>query len=56
MLLEAGLVNKATFFLAPMIIGGQDAPSPWAEMAPKKFLMRGSWKTFRSLNRPAILK
>ena len=27
MLLEAGLVNKATFFLAPKIIGGQDAPS-----------------------------
>ena len=27
MLLEAGLVNKATFFLAPMIIGSQDAPS-----------------------------
>ena len=27
LLLEAGLVNKITFFIAPMIIGGQDAPS-----------------------------
>ena len=27
LLLEAGLVNKFTFFVAPMIIGGQDAPS-----------------------------
>jgi len=27
LLLEAELVNKATFFVAPMIIGGQDAPS-----------------------------
>jgi diaminohydroxyphosphoribosylaminopyrimidine deaminase / 5-amino-6-(5-phosphoribosylamino)uracil reductase len=27
LLLEAGLVNKTTFFVAPMIIGGQDAPS-----------------------------
>ena len=27
LLLEAGLVNKATFFVAPMIIGGHDAPS-----------------------------
>jgi diaminohydroxyphosphoribosylaminopyrimidine deaminase/5-amino-6-(5-phosphoribosylamino)uracil reductase len=27
LLIEAGLVNKVTFFLAPMIIGGQDAPS-----------------------------
>jgi len=27
LLLEAGLVNKVTFFVAPMIIGGQDAPS-----------------------------
>jgi len=26
-LLDAGLVNKVTFFVAPMIIGGQDAPS-----------------------------
>jgi diaminohydroxyphosphoribosylaminopyrimidine deaminase / 5-amino-6-(5-phosphoribosylamino)uracil reductase len=25
--LDAGLVNKITFFVAPMIIGGQDAPS-----------------------------
>jgi len=25
--LEAGLVDKVTFFVAPMIIGGQDAPS-----------------------------
>lgn len=27
LLLDAGLVNKVTFFVAPMIIGGQDAPS-----------------------------
>ncbi len=27
LLLEAGLVDKATFFVAPIIIGGQDAPS-----------------------------
>lgn len=27
LLLEAGLINKFTFFVAPMIIGGQDAPS-----------------------------
>jgi diaminohydroxyphosphoribosylaminopyrimidine deaminase/5-amino-6-(5-phosphoribosylamino)uracil reductase len=27
MMFEAELVNKATFFVAPMIIGGQDAPS-----------------------------
>jgi len=27
LLLEAGLVNKVTFFVAPIIIGGQDAPS-----------------------------
>jgi diaminohydroxyphosphoribosylaminopyrimidine deaminase/5-amino-6-(5-phosphoribosylamino)uracil reductase len=27
LLLDAGLVDKITFFIAPMIIGGQDAPS-----------------------------
>lgn len=27
LLLEAGLLNKLTFFVAPLIIGGQDAPS-----------------------------
>src|SRR3989440_2200166 len=27
LLLEAGLVNKVTFFVAPIIVGGQDAPS-----------------------------
>jgi diaminohydroxyphosphoribosylaminopyrimidine deaminase/5-amino-6-(5-phosphoribosylamino)uracil reductase len=27
LLLDAGLVNKITFFIAPLIIGGQDAPS-----------------------------
>lgn len=27
LMLEAGLVNKVSFFVAPMIIGGQDAPS-----------------------------
>jgi diaminohydroxyphosphoribosylaminopyrimidine deaminase/5-amino-6-(5-phosphoribosylamino)uracil reductase len=26
-LLDAGLVNKVTFFIAPMIIGGRDAPT-----------------------------
>ena len=27
LMLEAGLVNKVTFFVAPMIVGSQDAPS-----------------------------
>lgn len=27
LLMEAGLVNKVTFFVAPIIVGGQDAPS-----------------------------
>lgn len=27
LMLEAGLVNKATFFVAPIIMGGQEAPS-----------------------------
>lgn len=27
LMLEAGLVNKVTFFIAPMIVGSQDAPS-----------------------------
>jgi diaminohydroxyphosphoribosylaminopyrimidine deaminase / 5-amino-6-(5-phosphoribosylamino)uracil reductase len=27
LLLEAGLINKVTFFIAPMIVGSQDAPS-----------------------------
>ena len=27
LMIEAGLVNKVSFFVAPMIIGGQDAPS-----------------------------
>src|SRR6185436_11789084 len=27
LLMEAGLVNKVTFFVAPIIIGSQDAPS-----------------------------
>jgi diaminohydroxyphosphoribosylaminopyrimidine deaminase/5-amino-6-(5-phosphoribosylamino)uracil reductase len=27
LLLEAGLINKISFFVAPLIIGGQDAPS-----------------------------
>jgi diaminohydroxyphosphoribosylaminopyrimidine deaminase/5-amino-6-(5-phosphoribosylamino)uracil reductase len=27
LLLEANLINKVTFFVAPMLIGGQDAPS-----------------------------
>ncbi|MFY9620041.1 MAG: bifunctional diaminohydroxyphosphoribosylaminopyrimidine deaminase/5-amino-6-(5-phosphoribosylamino)uracil reductase RibD [Pyrinomonadaceae bacterium] len=30
LLLEANLVNKVTFFVAPMLIGGQDAPSALA--------------------------
>lgn len=27
LMLEGGLVNKLTFFIAPMVVGGQDAPS-----------------------------
>src|SRR5262249_51660497 len=27
LLIEAGLVDKLTFFVAPIIVGGQDAPS-----------------------------
>lgn len=36
LLLEAGLVNKVTFFVAPMIIGGQDAPSAIAGAGAEK--------------------
>ncbi len=35
-LLEAGLVNKVTFFVAPMIIGGSDAPSAVAGAGAEK--------------------
>ncbi len=34
--LDAGLVNKVTFFIAPMIIGGQDAPSAIAGAGAEK--------------------
>jgi diaminohydroxyphosphoribosylaminopyrimidine deaminase/5-amino-6-(5-phosphoribosylamino)uracil reductase len=36
LLLDAGLVNKVTFFIAPMIIGGQDAPSAIAGAGAEK--------------------
>src|SRR5436309_670973 len=36
LMLEAGLVNKVTFFVAPMIIGGQDAPSAIAGTGAEK--------------------
>jgi diaminohydroxyphosphoribosylaminopyrimidine deaminase/5-amino-6-(5-phosphoribosylamino)uracil reductase len=36
LLLEAGLVDKLTFFVAPMIIGGQDAPSAIAGAGAEK--------------------
>jgi diaminohydroxyphosphoribosylaminopyrimidine deaminase/5-amino-6-(5-phosphoribosylamino)uracil reductase len=36
LLFDAGLVNKATFFVAPMIIGGQDAPSAIAGAGAEK--------------------
>jgi diaminohydroxyphosphoribosylaminopyrimidine deaminase/5-amino-6-(5-phosphoribosylamino)uracil reductase len=36
LLLDAGLVNKVTFFVAPMIIGGQDAPSAIAGAGAEK--------------------
>lgn len=35
-LLEAGLINKVTFFVAPMLIGGQDAPSAIAGAGAEK--------------------
>ena len=36
LLLEAGLVDKVTFFIAPMIVGGQDAPSAIAGAGAEK--------------------
>lgn len=36
LLLEAGLVDKVTFFIAPMLIGGQDAPSAIAGAGAEK--------------------
>jgi diaminohydroxyphosphoribosylaminopyrimidine deaminase / 5-amino-6-(5-phosphoribosylamino)uracil reductase len=36
LLLEANLVNKVTFFVAPMLIGGQDAPSAIAGAGAEK--------------------
>lgn len=36
LLLEAGLVNKVTFFVAPLLIGGQDAPSAIAGAGAEK--------------------
>jgi diaminohydroxyphosphoribosylaminopyrimidine deaminase/5-amino-6-(5-phosphoribosylamino)uracil reductase len=36
LLLEAGLVNKVTFFVAPILIGGQDAPSAIAGAGAEK--------------------
>jgi diaminohydroxyphosphoribosylaminopyrimidine deaminase / 5-amino-6-(5-phosphoribosylamino)uracil reductase len=36
LLLDAGLVDKVTFFIAPMIVGGQDAPSAIAGAGAEK--------------------
>jgi len=36
LLLEAGLINKISFFVAPLIIGGQDAPSAIAGSGVEK--------------------
>jgi diaminohydroxyphosphoribosylaminopyrimidine deaminase/5-amino-6-(5-phosphoribosylamino)uracil reductase len=36
LLLEAGVVNKVTFFVAPLLIGGQDAPSAIAGAGAEK--------------------
>lgn len=36
LLLEANLINKVTFFVAPMLIGGQDAPSAIAGAGAEK--------------------
>jgi diaminohydroxyphosphoribosylaminopyrimidine deaminase/5-amino-6-(5-phosphoribosylamino)uracil reductase len=36
LLLEAGLINKITFFVAPIIVGGQDAPSAIAGSGVEK--------------------
>lgn len=36
LLLEAGLINKVTFFVAPIIVGGQDAPSAVAGSGAEK--------------------
>jgi diaminohydroxyphosphoribosylaminopyrimidine deaminase/5-amino-6-(5-phosphoribosylamino)uracil reductase len=38
LLLEANLVDKVTFFVAPMIIGGQDAPSAIAGAGAEKIV------------------
>ena len=38
LMLDAGLVNKVTFFVAPMIIGGQDAPSAIAGSGAEKIV------------------
>jgi diaminohydroxyphosphoribosylaminopyrimidine deaminase/5-amino-6-(5-phosphoribosylamino)uracil reductase len=37
-LIDAGLVNKVTFFLAPLIIGGRDAPSGIGGQGPEKLI------------------
>ena len=36
LLLEAGLIDKVTFFVAPIIVGGQDAPSAIAGSGVEK--------------------
>lgn len=36
LLFEAGLINKVTFFVAPIIVGGQDAPSAIAGAGSEK--------------------
>jgi len=40
--LAAGLVNKVTFFVAPMIIGGRDAPSAIGD--PGAETIAGAWR------------
>lgn len=37
-LIDAGLVDKVTFFLAPLIIGGRDAPSAIGGQGPEKLI------------------
>jgi len=40
--LAAGLVNKVTFFIAPMIIGGREAPSAIGD--PGAETIAGAWR------------
>ena len=55
--LDAGLVNKVSFFLAPIIIGGREAPNAiggqGAETLAEALKL---WRTLRSLNEARILR